>query len=150
MRIGELAARAGTTTRALRHYESLGLLAARRDANGYRTYGEDDLRLLRQIQTLRDFGFGLEETRPFVECLRAGNPTGDSCPASLDVYRDKLAELEDCIAQLQSVRDEIRARLALADTGPDTGTNAPRPAPAKAPAPLCAFTPPPLPGRPSP
>lgn len=145
MRIGELAARAGTTTRALRHYESLGLLAARRDAKGYRTYGEDDLRLLRQIRTLRDFGFGLEETRPFLECLRAGNPTGDSCPASLDVYRGKLAELDDCIAQLQSVRDEIRARLTLAATGADTASDTatpPRPA-AKAPEPLCAFTPPP-------
>lgn len=39
MRIGELAARAGTTTRTLRYYESRGLLAARRTENGYRTAG---------------------------------------------------------------------------------------------------------------
>lgn len=78
MRIGELAARAGTTTRTLRYYEARGLLPARRDGNGHRTYDEDDLRLLRQIRTLQDFGFDLEETRPFVECLRAGHPEGDS------------------------------------------------------------------------
>jgi DNA-binding transcriptional MerR regulator len=37
MRIGELAERAGTTTRTLRYYESRGLLPARRAVNGYRT-----------------------------------------------------------------------------------------------------------------
>lgn len=114
MRIGELAARAGTTTRALRYYESRGLLAARRDANGYRTYAEDDLRLLLQIRTLQDFGFDLEETRPFAECLRAGNTAGDACPEAREVYKRKLAELDDCIAQLQAVRDEVRVRLAAA------------------------------------
>lgn len=80
MRIGELAERAGTSTRTLRYYESRGLLPARRDGNGHRTYDEDDLRLLRQIRMLQDFGFELEETRPFVDCLRAGHPAGDSCP----------------------------------------------------------------------
>jgi DNA-binding transcriptional MerR regulator len=116
MRIGELAARGGTTTRALRYYESRGLLAARRDANGHRTYAEDDLRILQQIRTLQDFGFELEETRPFAECLRAGHPSGDVCPASLAVYRRKLAELDECIAQLQVIRDEVRGRLTEAET----------------------------------
>jgi DNA-binding transcriptional MerR regulator len=115
MRIGELAQRAGTTTRALRHYESLGLLPARRGGNGYRTYDEDDLRLLRQIRTLQDFGFGLEDTRPFVECLQAGHPAGDTCPASLDVYRRKLVELDELLAQLGSVRETIARRLAHAE-----------------------------------
>lgn len=115
MRIGELAERAGTTTRALRYYESRGLLPARRSVNGYRTYDESDLRLLQQIRTLQDFGFDLEETRPFVECLRAGHPAGDSCPASLDVYRRKLGELDGLIDQLQRVRAQVGDELARAD-----------------------------------
>ncbi|MHC3475576.1 MerR family transcriptional regulator [Streptomyces sp. 7R007] len=115
MRIGELAARAGTTTRTLRYYESRGLLPARRGDNGYRTYDESDLKLLRQIRTLQDFGFDLEETRPFVECLRAGHPEGDSCPASLAVYRRKLDELDALIGELQAVRATIAVRLASAD-----------------------------------
>jgi len=123
MRIGELAERAGTTTRTLRYYESRGLLPARRAVNGYRTYDEDDLRLLQQIRTLQDFGFDLEETRPFVECLRAGHPEGDSCPASIAVYRSKLAELETLIEQLQSVRAQVGAQLVRAEAqlpeGPD-------------------------------
>ncbi|MEU9334512.1 MerR family transcriptional regulator [Streptomyces sp. NPDC048290] len=115
MRIGELAERAGTTTRTLRYYEARGLLPARRDTQGHRVYDERDLRLLRQIRTLQDVGFGLEETRPFVECLRAGHPEGDLCPASLLVYRRKLAELDGLIDELTAVRAQVGERMARAE-----------------------------------
>ncbi|MFF5016876.1 MerR family transcriptional regulator [Streptomyces sp. NPDC001165] len=119
MRIGELAARAGTTTRTLRYYEARGLLPARRDDKGHRTYDEADVRLLRQIRTLQDFGFDLEETRPFVECLRAGHPEGDSCPASLVVYRHKLDELDALIGQLTAVREQVAGQLRRAEEARD-------------------------------
>jgi DNA-binding transcriptional MerR regulator len=115
MRIGELAERAGVSTRTLRYYESRGLLPARRAVNGYRVYGDDELRLVEQIRTLQDFGFGLEETRPFVECLQAGHPAGDACPASLDVYRRKLSELDVLIGELTAVRDQVRTQLVRAE-----------------------------------
>lgn len=136
MRIGELAERAGMTTRTLRYYESRGLLPARRTGNGYRDYDETDLRLLEQIRTLQDFGFALEDARPFVDCLRSGHPTGDACPASLDVYRAKLAELDACIAEMQRVRNQVAAHLAYAEL-----TAAP------APEPRCDLA---APGRPAP
>jgi DNA-binding transcriptional MerR regulator len=119
MRIGELAARAATTTRTLRYYESRGLLPARRDDKGHRTYDEGDLRLLEQIRTLQDVGFELEETRPFVECLRAGHPAGDSCPASLLVYRRKLDELDALIGQLVAVRGTVAGQLERAERARD-------------------------------
>ncbi|CAM5323363.1 MerR family transcriptional regulator OS=Streptomyces alboniger OX=132473 GN=CP975_24915 PE=4 SV=1 [Streptomyces alboniger] len=121
MRIGELAARAGTTTRTLRYYESRGLLPARRTGNNYRTYDEDDVRLLEQIRTLQDFGFDLEETRPFVECLRSGHPEGDACPASLAVYRRKLTELDALIDELSAVRAQVGAQLARAEAAAPGG-----------------------------
>ncbi|ANZ14095.1 MerR family transcriptional regulator [Streptomyces noursei] len=115
MRIGELAERAGVSTRTLRYYESRGLLPARRAVNGYRVYDEEDLCLVTQIRALQEFGFGLDETRPFVECLQAGYPSGDSCPASLDGYRQKIAELDALIGQLQSVRDQVNTQLVRAE-----------------------------------
>jgi DNA-binding transcriptional MerR regulator len=64
MKISELARRAGTTTRALRFYESQGLLG-RRAANGYRQYGEKDYRLVSEILTLQAVRLRLDETRIF-------------------------------------------------------------------------------------
>ncbi|HEX7304665.1 MerR family transcriptional regulator [Lentzea sp.] len=115
MRIGELAKRAGTTTRTLRFYESEGLLQARRAPNGYREYGEHDLRLVREIQSLQAVGLSLEDTRPFVACLRAGHESGDSCPDSREVYRRKLAEVDACLDRLTTVREFLLARLAFQD-----------------------------------
>jgi DNA-binding transcriptional MerR regulator len=112
MRIGELAERAGISTRALRYYETQGLLAARRDAKGYRDYDENDLRLVEEIRSLLAIGFGLEDARPFVECLRAGNPAGDSCPDAVAVYRRKLAEIDECMERLAGARARIAEQLA--------------------------------------
>jgi DNA-binding transcriptional MerR regulator len=119
MRIGELARRAGTTPRALRFYEEQGLLPAGRAANGYREYDEDDLRLVSEIQTLRTVGFTLEDTRPFVDCLRDGHETGDACPASVEVYHRKLAEVEDCLRRLGAVRYALLDKIAEAAGRPE-------------------------------
>ncbi|GAB3003850.1 MerR family transcriptional regulator [Amycolatopsis acidiphila] len=112
MRIGELARRAGTTTRALRFYESQGLLTARRSANGYREYGEEDIRLVSEIRTLQEVGLTLDDTRPFVDCLRAGHETGDSCAGSIEVYQRKLDEVNACIDRLTEVRAALLGKLA--------------------------------------
>jgi DNA-binding transcriptional MerR regulator len=114
MRIGELARRAGVSTRTLRHYEELGLVLPRRTSNGYRDYAGAELRAVAEIRSLADLGFTLEETRPFVECLRAGNSLGGSCPDSIAVYRRKLGEVDGYLARLSQVREELRAQLARA------------------------------------
>ncbi|WP_158881179.1 MerR family transcriptional regulator [Amycolatopsis anabasis] len=117
MRIGEAARLAGTSTRALRYYEAQGLLTARREANGHRDYDETDLRLVREIRSLLAIGFALEDTRPFVECLRSGQPSGDACPASMAVYRRKIAEIDGCVARLLEVRNHLAGQLdRLGDT----------------------------------
>ena len=119
MRIRELAAQAGTTTRTLRYYEAQGLLPAGRSANGYRVYDEHHVRLVREIRSLQAIGFSLQDVRPFVECLLAGHESGDDCPASVDVYHRKLAYLERHIAELRDVRDRLSERLAdLGDAPP--------------------------------
>jgi DNA-binding transcriptional MerR regulator len=114
MRIGELAERAGTSARTLRYYEQHGLLRARRASNGYRDYDEVDLRLVREIRSLLDIGFNLEETRPFVECLRSGRRSGAECPASIEVLGRKLADLDSCIARLLVVRGRVTEELTQA------------------------------------
>jgi DNA-binding transcriptional MerR regulator len=117
MRIGELAERAGVSTRALRYYEQQGLLVARRSSNGYRQYDESDLRLVLEIRSLLLAGFTLEDARPFVDCLRAGHEEGGSCPESVAVYQRKLAEIDTEIRTLISRRAELADQLARACPG---------------------------------
>ena len=112
MRIRELAAQTGTTTRTLRYYEAQGLLPTGRSANGYRVYDAHHVRLVREIRSLQAVGFSLEEVRPFVECLLTGHESGDECPASVDAYRSKVAFLDERIGQLEEARARLTGRLA--------------------------------------
>src|ERR1700675_684061 len=68
LRINEVAAEAGLTTRAIRYYEEMGLLepAARSDGD-YRLYDESDLERLLFIRSLRDdAGFSLAQIGPLL------------------------------------------------------------------------------------
>ena len=56
MRIGELARRAGVSVKAVRYYESIGLLAPARTENGYRSFGEDHVRAVLEIRELSLIG----------------------------------------------------------------------------------------------
>lgn len=114
MLIGELAERVGTSTRTLRYYEEHGLVRARRSTSGYRVYDESELQVVSKIRTLLDVGFDLDDIRPFVACIRAGNTSGDVCPDSVATLRRKLDEVEAAIDRLHAVRSQLRDQLEAA------------------------------------
>lgn len=123
MKISELARRAGVTTKAVRYYESLGLITPERLSNGYRNYTEDDVRLVREIRTLHRLGIPVERTRPFLECLAAGRPYADDCPASLASYREAIDELTERIEALTVRRAALIDNLnAAAHRGSSVGS----------------------------
>ncbi|MFJ5223706.1 MerR family transcriptional regulator [Streptomyces sp. NPDC088400] len=96
MRIGEIAALVGVTSRAVRHYHHLGLLPepARR-ANGYRDYTVRDAVLLARIRRLTELGLGLDEVRDVL----ADDAGGE--------LAEVLGELDADLARQEA---EIRAR----------------------------------------
>lgn len=114
MRIGELARAAGVSVKAVRYYESLGLLDAPRLGNGYRDFDERDVRVVREIRELAAVGVTAEQSRPFVECLVAGNDRGDDCVDAVGAYRAALAELDAQISELQDRRAAIQGLLECA------------------------------------
>ena len=66
LRIGDVAARAGTTPRTIRYYEEIGLLppADERVAGAHRTYAESDVERLTGLLQLKDLlGLSLEELK---------------------------------------------------------------------------------------
>src|SRR5580765_5592351 len=69
LRIQQVAADVGLTTRSIRYYEELGLLKpAARSEGSYRLYDDDDLERLRFIKGLRDdAGFSLAEIGQLLE-----------------------------------------------------------------------------------
>jgi DNA-binding transcriptional MerR regulator len=114
VRVSELARRTGTTVRALRYYESAGLVVPRRLGNGYREYDPIAVRLVAQIRELTGLGLSVEQTRPFVESLASGRDEIDGCTAAVANYRSAITGLQDRIARLTTQRDALHARLDAA------------------------------------
>jgi DNA-binding transcriptional MerR regulator len=115
MRIGEVAARAGVSTKTVRHYESQGVLSSSRLSNGYRDYDENAVRLVSEAHLLGSLGIRLGETRPFLDCLSAGNERVDDCADSLVAYRRAIADVNGRIAELTARRDVLSALLRDAE-----------------------------------
>ena len=66
--IGQLAAYAGVTVRAVRHYHQIGLLPEpERDASGYRRYGATAVVSLIKIRTLANAGVPLSQVGQMLE-----------------------------------------------------------------------------------
>ena len=88
------------TVRTLHHYDEVGLLGpARRSASGHRLYGEEEIRRLQRIVSLRHLGLALDEIK---RCL-----AGDDLPLEhvLDLQIDRL---EEWILSHRRLRDLIR------------------------------------------
>ncbi len=105
--IGQLAAYAGVTTRAVRHYHQIGLLPEpERDVSGYRSYaGPDVVRLIR-IRTLAEAGVPLARVH---ELLGADEVGFTAAVAQID------RRLREEIRELQEHRRRI-AKLAAGDS----------------------------------
>ena len=118
MNIGEAARRSGLSAKMIRHYETQGLLAARRLPNGYRDYAEADVAVLRFIRHARALAFPLEDVRRLLALWRDRNR------ASADVRRialDHVAALESKAEAMQAMARSLRhlAAHCHGDSRPD-------------------------------
>ena len=110
MQIREAAEKLGITERMLRHYEAAGLMNARRLENGYRAYGEADLRRAARIRDLIATGFSTREVRGMAACLsdEGAGPCEDGIPQLLE----KLEHIDRLSADLDAKREAVLSRLA--------------------------------------
>ncbi|MST33704.1 MerR family transcriptional regulator [Acidimicrobiaceae bacterium USS-CC1] len=116
MRIGELAARAGTSVKTIRYYDRIGVLRPeRRSEAGYRLYDEDALDRYRFVRATQAIGLSLGEIRE-VLALRDRGET--PCGFVIDLIGRRADELDARIAELVALRDELselRQRAARLD-----------------------------------
>ena len=94
MKIGELAARAGLSTSAIRYYEKIGLLAAPMRVGRQRRYSDESLHRALLIRFARDMGFSLSEIKVFLNGLREKGAVG---PGWRRLAYRKIAEVEETI-----------------------------------------------------
>jgi DNA-binding transcriptional MerR regulator len=107
LRIGELARQTGLSIKAIRYYESRGLLnRLPRTEGGYRLYGTEEVARLRFIQRAKLLGLTLEEIRELVE-LAARCNKGEIVPRLEEVLEAKLAETERKLAELSAFRENL-------------------------------------------
>lgn len=119
LRIGGVAARAGVSTRTLRYYEELGLLApSGRTAGGERRYQAQDLARLEHILELKDLlGMNLEEIRAFLfsqarlEELRVAYRVHKDRPTTA-AKEKRRAILEEALVLQSSLIERMDAKLA--------------------------------------
>lgn len=126
MRIGDLAARAGVSVRALRYYEEQGLLAASRSSGGQRTYPEPSLDRVRLIQQLYAAGLSSRTIAELLPCVEARVNTPES-RARLAAERDRI---DAQIAELVLARDRLDAIIAHTADPLSGCAYVPEPAPA--------------------
>jgi DNA-binding transcriptional MerR regulator len=138
LRIQEVAAEVGLTTRSIRYYEEVGLLAPVRSGGDYRLYDADDLERLRFIKALRDdAGFSLAEIGQLLEdeAARARNKarfkaTDDPTERreitldgiaridrQIETLRAKMARLRTMIGEARARREKLAARVETIDGG---------------------------------
>jgi Hg(II)-responsive transcriptional regulator len=113
MRASQVAARAGVNVQTLRYYERRGLLPEpARLRSGYRSYDPGAVRTVRFVKRAQGLGFSLEEVNALLD-LAAGGP--DSCDVAKVMAGEKLAQLEQKIADLSAMRESLRQLVATCD-----------------------------------
>ncbi|MBL6957719.1 MAG: Cu(I)-responsive transcriptional regulator [Rhodospirillales bacterium] len=105
MNIGSVAEHSGVPAKTIRYYEEIGLIPpAVRSDNGYRSYRQKDIEILRFIQRSRKLGFSVKDVGNLLQLWN------DTERASADVKALALRhidEIEGRIAELDSIRKTL-------------------------------------------
>ena len=114
MQIGDLAERAGVSTRTIRYYEELGLVdPMERTHGGFRLYWEDQWRRLQIIQGLKCLGFDLEQVRHLFSLRDQAETGGDLARQMIDNLQTQQNELDAKIAQYKELKERNRRGIDI-------------------------------------
>jgi DNA-binding transcriptional MerR regulator len=107
VRIGQLAERLGITTKAIRFYESIGLLPEpSRSPSGYRSYEEPDADRLTFIKTAQRLGLSLDEIKEIIAFRDRGERP---CGYVGEILDRQVADLDRRIREMRDLRDELKS-----------------------------------------
>ena len=105
MQIGTVAEKTGVSAKAIRYYESIGLIAAaERTHSGYRVYGDHDVQTLRFIQRARGLGFSVGEVANLLALWHDSERHSAQVKA---LAANHVAEIDRKIVGLRGMRDTL-------------------------------------------
>lgn len=109
--IQEIARLSGTTSRTLRHYDSIGLLTPSSvGSNGYRRYDQNALATLQRILLLRELGLGL----PAIADVLAGQTQhSDALLTHLRLLRREKERLDRQIGAVETTIKKLEGKEQL-------------------------------------
>jgi DNA-binding transcriptional MerR regulator len=108
--IGELSRRTGVKVPTIRYYEQIGLLPSPARTEGQqRRYGPNEVRRLNFIRHARELGFEVDAIRQLL--VLASHPDR-SCREAHAITRAHLNDVNDKIARLTALRDELDAMVS--------------------------------------
>jgi MerR family copper efflux transcriptional regulator len=109
MNIGDAASETGITAKAIRYYETIGLIpAAERTESGYRLFSDKAVQTLHFVRRARNLGFTVTQIGELLSLY------GDTNRASADVRSialARVAEIDRKMVELASMRSTL-AHLA--------------------------------------
>jgi MerR family redox-sensitive transcriptional activator SoxR len=103
--IGEVAARAGLATSAIRFYEANGLITSERNSSGHRRFRAEVLRRVSFVKVAQRVGLSLSEIRDALDSLPSSRTPNRRDWAKLAKSWRPL--LDERIALLESMRDKL-------------------------------------------
>lgn len=119
MNISEAARQSGLSTKTIRYYEEIDLIApAVRGDNGYRQYTAPAVEELHFLARAREVGFDLSECRQLLQLLR---DSGRHSRHARELVLEKSRQLQERIEQLvamQGVLEDMASRCR-GDEGPE-------------------------------
>lgn len=105
MNISQLAKAVGVSTDTVRYYEKQGLIGSpQRQGNGYRSYTEAHVALVRFVRGAQALGFSLAEIRTIVPQVAQGTFGRTEIEQQL---RAKMAQIDAHMAQLKTLKREL-------------------------------------------
>jgi len=111
--IGDLAARTGLTAKAIRLYETQGLIEPpQRTHAGYRLYPEDEIPLLTFIRQAQALDLSLKEIKDILDLHRSGE---QPCTLVVGLLDQHLEQIDRRITELQSLRTTLQRARKRAD-----------------------------------
>jgi DNA-binding transcriptional MerR regulator len=117
MYIGKVAERTGATPRAIRLYESQGLIPPPQRQGRYRVYNETEIRAIALIKRAQEAGFTLAELRSFINLKVRENRFPLELARELILHkRDRLTQAIEALKltqqNLESLAQEIETHYA--------------------------------------